>query len=263
MAEALHTFVVCAYKESPYLPACIESLRTQHHASTIIIATSTPCSYITTISNQLNIPVAVNPHGGSICRDWTFALSQAHTPYVTLAHQDDVYLPSYSENAITRLRQQSNPLIFFSDYGELRDGKQVDTSLNLKVKRLLLSGIAKHPESKAVRRRALSFGNPICCPSVTYAVENLPTPCFQEGFRSNLDWDAWERLSKLAGSFCYEPAILMRHRVHEGSETSSVIRDDVRSIEDFEILKRFWPAPIAKTISSVYQLSERSNSLEK
>lgn len=262
MAEALHTFVVCAYKESPYLPACIESLRTQRYASTIVIATSTPCSYITSISNQFNIPVAVNPHGGSICKDWMFALSQAHTPYVTLAHQDDVYLPSYSEDAITRLRQQSNPLIYFCDYGELRDGKQVDTSINLKVKRLLLSGIAKHPGSKAARRRALSFGNPICCPSVTYAIENLPTPCFQEGFRSNLDWDAWERLSKLTGSFCYEPTILMHHRVHEGSETSSVIRDDVRTIEDLEILKRFWPAPIAKTISSIYRLSEQSNSLK-
>ena len=262
MTEALHTFVVCAYKESPFLPECIESLRAQRYASTIIIATSTPCSYIANISNQFDIPVAVNPYGGSICKDWTFALSQARTPYVTLAHQDDVYLPSYSENAIRKLQQQSNPLIYFCDYGELRNGKQVDTGLNLKVKRTLLSGIAKHPESKAARRHALSLGNSICCPSVTYAINNLPNPCFQEGFRSNLDWDAWERLSKLDGSFCYEPTILMRHRVHEESETSNVIRDDVRSVEDFEIMKRFWPTSIAKVISSIYQLSEQSNSLK-
>lgn len=261
MTEALHTFVVCAYKESPFLPACIESLRAQHHASTIVIATATPCSYISNIAKQFDIPVATNPNGGTICKDWNFALSQAQTPYATLAHQDDIYLPSYSEIAIRRLQQQSNPLIFFSDYGELRSNEQVDGGLNLKVKRMLLSGIAKHPEHEAARRRALSLGNPICCPSVTYAVNNIPYPFFHEGFRSNLDWDAWERFSKLPGCFCYEPTILMRHRIHEGSETSGVINDNVRSKEDCEIFQRFWPKPIAKALSRIYQLSERSNSM--
>ena len=38
----LHTFVICAYKESPYLEECIKSLKKQTLKSEIIISTSTP-----------------------------------------------------------------------------------------------------------------------------------------------------------------------------------------------------------------------------
>ena len=37
-----HTFAVCAYKESPYLEACIQSLLDQTVRTDIIVATSTP-----------------------------------------------------------------------------------------------------------------------------------------------------------------------------------------------------------------------------
>ena len=37
-----HTFVVCAYGESPYLEKCIDSLEKQTVKSRILIATSTP-----------------------------------------------------------------------------------------------------------------------------------------------------------------------------------------------------------------------------
>ena len=37
-----HTFVICAYGESPYLEACIRSLLSQTEKSRILCATSTP-----------------------------------------------------------------------------------------------------------------------------------------------------------------------------------------------------------------------------
>lgn len=46
MAEKKHTFVICAYKESPYLEACIRSLKKQTVASAICLATSTPSDYL-------------------------------------------------------------------------------------------------------------------------------------------------------------------------------------------------------------------------
>ena len=41
-----HTFVICAYKESPYLEECIQSLMNQRIKSNVIITTSTPNVYI-------------------------------------------------------------------------------------------------------------------------------------------------------------------------------------------------------------------------
>ena len=42
MSKTNHTFVICAYKESPYLEECIQSLQAQTVSSQILMVTSTP-----------------------------------------------------------------------------------------------------------------------------------------------------------------------------------------------------------------------------
>ena len=49
-----HTFVICAYKESPYLESCIKSLKAQIVKSDIKIATSTPNDYIYNVAKKYN-----------------------------------------------------------------------------------------------------------------------------------------------------------------------------------------------------------------
>ena len=41
-----HSFVICAYTESPFLEECIQSLEKQTVKSTIKMVTSTPNEYI-------------------------------------------------------------------------------------------------------------------------------------------------------------------------------------------------------------------------
>ena len=41
-----HTFAICAYKESPYLEACIRSLKRQSVKTGIILCTSTPGAFL-------------------------------------------------------------------------------------------------------------------------------------------------------------------------------------------------------------------------
>ena len=57
-----HTFVVCAYGESPYLENCILSLLNQKKKTGILLATSTPNEHIAGISEKYGIPIYVN-HG--------------------------------------------------------------------------------------------------------------------------------------------------------------------------------------------------------
>ena len=42
MKSNKHTFAVCAYKESPYLEECIQSVQNQTVQSKVIMTTSTP-----------------------------------------------------------------------------------------------------------------------------------------------------------------------------------------------------------------------------
>ena len=258
-----HTFAICAYKESPYLEACIKSIQNQTVCSEILIATSTPNDYIKEMSEKYNLPLYINEGEKGITQDWNFAYKMAKTELVTIAHQDDIYLPHYTEVIMKLSKQSKNPLILFTDYAELRHDEMITSNKLLKIKRIMLYPLRFRMlwNSKFVRRRILSLGNPIACPAVTFVKDNLPTEVFQAGFRSDEDWEAWEMLSKRTGAFAYSKKIAMCHRIHGESETSIILGDNARTKEDFVMFCKFWPKPIAKLLAKVYSTSEKSNEL--
>ena len=258
-----HTFVVCVYKESRYLEECIESLLAQTVKSKIVMVTSTPNNFVNKIAEKYEIPLIINKGDKGIVQDWNFGYSQANTSYVTIAHQDDVYLKNYTEQMLILMNNAVHPLIYFCNYAEIRNGKLIKDNKLLKIKRFMLLPLKSKvlQKSKFMRRRILSLGCPICCPSVSFARDNLPKVIFQTGFRSDEDWQAWERLSKEKGSFVYNSNILMGHRIHEESETSNILRDNERKNEDYKMFCKFWPRPIAKILSRLYSEGEKSNDL--
>ena len=257
-----HTFVICAYKESPYLEKCIESLMRQTKKSNILMVTSTPNKYIEEIAKKYDIPLYVNENGG-ITQDWNFAYDHAETEYVTIAHQDDVYFSKYVEKVIYDMEKAKKPIIWFSDYAEIRDGHVVKRNKLLLIKRLMLFLLIFKPfqSLKCIRRFVLSLGCPICCPSVTFYKNRIKNGPFQHGFRSDEDWEAWEKLSHMKGQFVYHNEILVGHRIHEDSETSNILQDDARSKEDYIMFQKFWPNRIAKMLAKLYSVSENSNNL--
>lgn len=262
MEQLQHTFVICAYKESEYLEECILSLKHQSMESKIIMETSTPNEYIETLAKRYEIPLFINPNGG-ITQDWNFGLSHVDTKYATVAHQDDVYERDYTKAIMAVFERSKNPLIAFTDYYELRDGKKVHDTTMLKIKRFMLSPLkaAMFQNSKFIRRRILSMGDPICCPAVSFNLEQVERPIFRDGFRSCEDWEAWEMISRLKGAFLYISQPLMCHRIHEESATSEIIRDNARVEENYVMFCKFWPKPIAKFINHFYTKSEDSNKL--
>ena len=258
-----HTFVVCAYKESPYLEECLHSLMAQSVKSSIIMITSTPNDFIRGLAQRYRISLFYHEGPKGIVPDWNFAYEKCTTPYVTIAHQDDIYFPRYTARAIKALRQSKKPLIFFSDYQEIREDQAIPSNFLLFVKRLMLLPlrINSFQSSKFIRRRILSFGCPICCPAVTFATDNLPRPIFSTGFRSCEDWEAWERLSKLTGDFVYDSLELMAHRIHKESETTNIINDGDRNKEDYQMFLKFWPKGMARLLTRLYAIGEHSNQL--
>lgn len=261
-SNSSHSFAICAYGESPYLEDCIQSvLRQNTIASETFIATSTPNDYINQFANQYSLPVFVNKGESGIGQDWNFAYSKSTGDYITIAHQDDVYCENYANAACRYLDASSDPIIFFSNYGELRNDARVDDTHLLKVKRKMLAPISngRFAHSRFMRRRILSFGSPICCPAVTLVRSKVPELPYMTKMKASLDWDTWEALSRLNGDFLYSTEILMYHRIHEDSATSSLIESQTRSHEDREMFERFWPKPIASLLESFYSRSEKSN----
>lgn len=258
-----HTFAVCAYKDSPYLELCIQSLLDQNIKSDIIIATSTPSRFISDVAERYNLPLFINKGEKGIANDWNFAYQCTDTALVTLAHQDDVYMPEYTERMLQSLNKCSYPLIGFTDYMEIRSGRYIKNNGLLRIKRLLLSPLKIRLlwKNRFVRRRVLSLGSAICCPSVTFVKENLGSFRFRNNMKSNIDWQAWEEISRMPGEFVYVSKTLMGHRIHEGSTTSKLIEMEGRREEDLYMYCKFWPQIVAKFIEIFYANAEMSNKL--
>lgn len=258
-----HTFVICAYGESPYLEECIQSLRQQSVRSRILMATSTPSRFLEGMSEKYGIRLLVNQGESGIAGDWNFAYAAAGTPLVTLAHQDDRYLKDYVKEILESINEAKEPLIAFSDYYERRNGETVKNNQLLMVKRFLLFPLRFRIfwYRRWVRRRILSLGSPICCPSVTMVKTRLPSPLFENNMKSNIDWQAWEKVSRLRGSFVYVPEALMEHRIHPDSTTSEVVGDNQRREEDLMMYRKFWPEWMARLLEHFYQNSEKSNEI--
>ncbi|HFU4392553.1 TPA: glycosyltransferase [Streptococcus suis] len=251
-----HTFVICAYGDSRYLEECIQSLVNQSLKTDIILYTSTPSNYIEGLCEKYDIPV-FSSVGGGIGKDWNNALSFVQTQYATIVHQDDIYLTDYAKNVLSSVA--GDMLIAYSDYQELKDGNIIPLTSNLKIKQLMLRTMAMFPKWKFWRNRVLAFGNPISCPAVTYDLKNLNDFKFNEEMKVSLDWFAWYQIAQKNGSFTFVDESLMYHRIHEESETTNSIENNIRTKEDYEMYLLFWPKFIASLLLKYYKKSQDTN----
>ena len=254
-----HAFVICAYRENPNLEQTIQSLLAQTVKSGIFISTSTPNDFIKTLAEKYRLKLLVNPESKGSGSDWNFAYRSVDAKYITLAHQDDLYDPTFAEKTLQALRKARSPIIGYTEYYELRGEERVSKSRFLKIKRLMNWTIGLAPRSRHLRRFVLGFGFPICCPAITYHKEKLGDISFRTDYQNSHDWEAVCRLAKLRGEFVYVPERLMGHRVYAESQTTKSIANGVREREDIEIMRSIWPAPIAAVIMRFYRKSLDNN----
>lgn len=252
-----------AFTDSPYLDECITSLLNQTTKSNIVIAASSNSDHINAIAKKYNIPLYNYNQGKKIAHNWNFSFSLAKTKYVTLAHEDDIYLPDYTRLSVEAAEKYSDTLITFTNYKEIFGEKTRKKNLLLHIKEMML--LLAMPFNKTLMRKSgkkavLSFGNPICCPSVMYNKENLAGFEFADQINVVLDWDAWYQMATINGRFVYVPDIALVRRIHSSSGTTAAIKNKEKQKEDLEMFKKFWPSFLAKGITKLYSQSYRYNS---
>lgn len=253
-----HSFVVLAYKDSPFLEECLNSLMAQTVKSKIIIATSTPSEFIENIANKFQIEVKINLNPNGIAGDWNFALHEAPTNWVTLAHQDDIYHPSFASTTINALKKQPNLSLHFTNANEKSFNNTIKRfTLNTFVKSILLLPFSlQNPiKSSILKKLVLAFGNPICCPTVTYNKTVLKQFRFRENYSYVLDWMAWIDIFKLTTPIAYCKSILLTHRIHDSSATVGELKKGVSKKEELLVLEKFWGKSLTKFIYFFYQIA--------
>jgi len=265
LANHEHTFAVCAYKESPYLEECILSIVNQSIPSNIIISTSTDNEYIRGLANKFHIPLYVNAGKGDMQDNWNFAYSKVETKFVTLAHQDDYYHPEYAANILAGISKYKNIILMHTNYNDVVNGNIIKTNLNKRIKSVInfpirFQFLARH---KFFRKLALSFGNTICCPSITYNKSIIGDVPFHSKLAMAVDWDlCYEHASK-DGTFVYYKKPLTCKRLHEDSGTNETIQNGARYKDDIYMFSKMWPRPFVKIIVKFYKNSYEINNFSK
>ena len=250
-----HTFAICAYKESPYLEACIRSLKSQTMKSEIICTTSTPNEYLVNMMARYDIPLYIRDGKSDIQDDWNFALEKAEGEFVTIAHQDDMYGKHYVEELWKAYEEWPDMTVFMTDAVIVKNGKLQYLGLNEIVKRCLR--LPLRLKSKAnqerIKKGVLKLGNPVMCPSCAYRKNYLPDPIFHSEFRFALDWDCMVDLAKWPGRFiCVEKPLLF-YRVHEDATTKGCIVDHRREKEERQMFEKFWGPKMADVLMRFYK----------
>lgn len=264
MTDTTHAFVVPAYGHSPHLRDCLASLAGQEKQSPVVLCTSTPFEGLDALCEEFGVRVVRHGPNKGIAHDWNVSLTQAQTDWVTVAHQDDVYLPGFVERTMALVERHRDAVLAFTDYEEMDSNGVRARTLPLRIKRWLVEcGMwgREHVPSRWSKTNLLRFGCSIACPTVSLRRAAIPEGIrFDERYRVNLDWDFWLRLAQeVPGGFVCDRAILMRHRIHESSETTAGIVDGVRAREDLELFSRLWPGPVARLLAHAYGMSYSYN----
>ena len=261
--SGIHTFAICTYKESPYLEECICSLKNQTVKSRIVISTSTPTDGVLKLSKKHNIDMYIHNQGGSIGKDWNAAWEYVTTKYITIIHQDDVYMPRFLETNIKNLERDAASVLAFTNYCEIDSNSAlIPRNRNLLIKDIMLKVLQTGKNSRFIRDRVMSMGSPICCPAVTYNRNLLIGFKFSGEVSATVDWDAFYRINRIKGKWYYTNENLMYHRIHNGSETSAAIENNERTQEELKMFRRYWPKLVAEKLNNCYSRAQLTNNQE-
>lgn len=255
-----HTFAICAYGDSPYLEACIKSLKRQTVSTKIILCTSTPSPYLQALSEIFELPLFVRDGASDIQDDWNFACHMADTPLVTVAHQDDRYHKDYVKYLKTCWERYPDMTVFTTDCVILKGDEAEKPGMIQFIKWILRMPLRFHSlaDRTWVKKAALLFGNPIICPSCTYRKDRLGEPLFHSPFKFALDWDMMWKFASLPGRFVCVEKRLIYYRIHEESATKACIQDQRRRRDETAMYEKIWPKPVVCVLMFFYKLAYRA-----
>lgn len=259
--EGLHQFVVLAFGESPFLEKCLENILSQDvPAGEVLISTSTPSAFLADTSARYGVRLAVNANRRTIGADWNFAMDQATAPWVTLAHQDDIYLPDYAEAIRRAIAAHPDAVMVIPWFREFAGGGVRPWNLTHLVKYLHFLrafGLKDALSSPQRKLRLLSLGNPVPCGGVALRRERAPR--FDERLSFTLDWQAWLEAARGPGEFVFIRKAVMCRRIHSDSATTACTQSGSRRMEELEVFRRLWPHWAAGWIAALYRAAYRTN----
>lgn len=167
--------------------------------------------------------------------NWNRCLELVSTPFVCLAHQDDVYAPDYLARMLAALRARPDAGIAHCRASAM----DVHGVPFLSPAERFKDHFWKHAPGadRAAHYARLYRGNFVCCPSVLYRTEAVRAAGeFRTDLRFALDWEFGFRLLRAGWGVVDVDALLLHYRRHEGAASNAANADRSRFEEELQVL---------------------------
>jgi glycosyltransferase involved in cell wall biosynthesis len=154
--------------------------------------------------------------------NWNTALSSSQTPYLAIAHQDDVYEPRFLEETLDVLERHPRAFMAHTRATYVDEEERPDSSAALRFKDAFWPDAEPYEREPRQELATLQKGNYIICPSVVFRMSAVAKiGPFNESYRFVADWEYWMR-GLLAGyTIAGTHQRLIRWRRHSGTATRS------------------------------------------
>jgi hypothetical protein len=167
--------------------------------------------------------------------NWNRCVELVETPFLCLAHQDDVYEPQYLERLLAALQARPDAGLAHCRASAMDAGGSAFESLAERFKEHFWK---RDPgEDRAAHYARLWCGNFVCCPTVLYRTEAVrKAGPFRTDLRFALDWEYWFRLLRHGYAIADVPELLMHYRRHAAAASAGATADRSRFDEELRVL---------------------------
>lgn len=218
------TVVVPAYNGSRYLATTIASLLAQSHRDfQMLVVDDRSDDDSVAIARSFADPrlaVMVNSERRGLAGNWNVAQSLATTPYLLIAHQDDVYFSDFLARMMHLLDAHPNAFIAHARVQYLDSRGHTFRPAAARFKDRFWPKDEPYERAPASELEALQRGNYIICPSVLYRTSAVRAiGRFNESLTFVPDWEYWLRGLMQGFSIVGTHEQLMQWRRHESTTT--------------------------------------------
>jgi glycosyltransferase involved in cell wall biosynthesis len=243
MTAGIH-FLVPFRSNLDYLGATIASIRAQSVARwkcSVFDDSTDPDAVDSLVAScedeRFTVTHNATPRG--IGGNWNAALASAEADFATLVHADDLLAPSYAETVLALHDRYPDTFGVFTGAGIIdhRGAPMRFSAPDLAKK--VLHPFPREPWIVAGDEglRSILRGDFIFCPTVTYRVNRLRQPVFDESLRMTLDLLAFARALMQGEQFVGTKSVQYRYRRHPASTTSTLNADSSRFEEELTVYR--------------------------
>ncbi|HEY0142006.1 MAG TPA: glycosyltransferase [Thermoanaerobaculia bacterium] len=240
------TIAVPTFNGARFLSETLASLRSQTlpPADLVVLDDASSDDSAAVAASMPEVRVIRSAERRGLAANWNAALALCETPYLVLAHQDDVYEPRFAETLVAALEAHPRAAAAHCKASTIDEhGRPFTHPAGLYKERFWPRDAAIVEREPAAELAILRQGNYVIAPSAILRMSIVrQLGPFDTRYAFVTDWEYWLRASLAGHTLVGVVERLVRFRRHEATATRDSERSLRRYEEELELLLSL-PAP--------------------